>query len=168
MWLLRDKLFNNSSLENYWYHLFATCIYSLMCLWFFKEKYQVVRCSFQQLDKKFYICIFWFFSPPPAPLFRQHHYWMLSVCNFRYDGQRAQIHKLPNGTFRVFSRNGDETTSRFPDLINIMKESCKSAAVTFIVDAEVRFSYGRRCLWIGIRFCYLCCWCFWLPGGCNW
>ncbi|XP_057994627.1 DNA ligase 6 isoform X2 [Hevea brasiliensis] len=59
------------------------------------------------------------------------------TCEYKYDGQRAQIHKLPNGTLRVFSRNGDETTSRFPDLINIMKESCKSAAVTFIVDAEV-------------------------------
>ena len=63
------------------------------------------------------------------------------ACDFRYDGQRAQIHKLADGSFRVFSRNGDESTSRFPDLINIMKESCKPGAVTFILDAEVR-TYG--------------------------
>ncbi|KAJ7975786.1 DNA ligase [Quillaja saponaria] len=55
----------------------------------------------------------------------------------RYDGQRAQIHKLVDGSICVFSRNGDETTSRFPDLIDIIKRSSKPAAMTFIVDAEV-------------------------------
>ncbi|XP_050227399.1 DNA ligase 6 isoform X2 [Mercurialis annua] len=59
------------------------------------------------------------------------------TCEYKYDGQRAQIHKLPDGSIRVFSRNGDETTSRFPDLITIIEESCKAAAMTFIVDAEV-------------------------------
>ncbi|KAF7822283.1 DNA ligase 6 isoform X2 [Senna tora] len=54
-----------------------------------------------------------------------------------YDGQRAQIHKLDDGSIRVFSRNGDETTSKFPDLIDIIKESWKPAAVTFILDAEI-------------------------------
>ncbi|GKU97649.1 hypothetical protein SLEP1_g10767 [Rubroshorea leprosula] len=59
------------------------------------------------------------------------------TCEYKYDGQRAQIHKLADGTMRVFSRNGEETTSRFPDLVNIIKESCKPAASTFILDAEV-------------------------------
>ncbi|XP_038720106.1 DNA ligase 6 isoform X2 [Tripterygium wilfordii] len=59
------------------------------------------------------------------------------TCEYKYDGQRAQIHKLADGTFHVFSRNGEETTSRFPDLIDIVKQSCKPAAVTFILDAEV-------------------------------
>ncbi|PNY17828.1 ATP-dependent DNA ligase, partial [Trifolium pratense] len=55
----------------------------------------------------------------------------------RYDGQRAQIHKLVDGSVHVFSRNGDESTSRFPDLIDMIKESCKPVASTFIIDAEV-------------------------------
>ncbi|KAL5743380.1 hypothetical protein ACOSQ2_026496 [Xanthoceras sorbifolium] len=59
------------------------------------------------------------------------------TCEYKYDGQRAQIHKLEDGTLRIFSRNGDETTSRFPDLISIIQEFCKPAAVTFILDAEV-------------------------------
>ncbi|OVA08141.1 DNA repair metallo-beta-lactamase [Macleaya cordata] len=59
------------------------------------------------------------------------------TCEYKYDGQRAQIHKLVDGSVRVFSRNGDETTFRFPDLVNIIKESCKPATRTFIVDAEV-------------------------------
>ncbi|KAI6691514.1 hypothetical protein NL676_028342 [Syzygium grande] len=59
------------------------------------------------------------------------------TCEYKYDGQRAQIHKLADGSIRIFSRNGDETTSRFPDVIAIIKESCKPSAVTFILDAEV-------------------------------
>lgn len=56
---------------------------------------------------------------------------------FRYDGQRAQIHQLLDGTVRIFSRNGDETTSRFPDLVNVVKQFACPAAETFILDAEV-------------------------------
>ncbi|XP_058179313.1 DNA ligase 6 isoform X3 [Rhododendron vialii] len=59
------------------------------------------------------------------------------TCEYKYDGQRAQIHRLADGSVRVFSRNGDETTARFPDLVNIIQESCGPAAATFIVDAEV-------------------------------
>ncbi|KAF3646928.1 putative histone chaperone ASF1B-like [Capsicum annuum] len=59
------------------------------------------------------------------------------TCEYKYDGQRAQIHKLADGSVRVFSRNGDETTSRFPDLVNIITESCGPRGVTFILDAEV-------------------------------
>lgn len=59
-------------------------------------------------------------------------------CKSRYDGQRAQIHKLVDGSIHVFSRNGDESTLRFPDLIDIIKESCKPVASTFIIDAEVQ------------------------------
>ncbi|XP_010243754.1 PREDICTED: DNA ligase 6-like isoform X2 [Nelumbo nucifera] len=59
------------------------------------------------------------------------------TCEYKYDGQRAQIHRLADGSVRIFSRNGDETTSRFPDLVHIISESCKPVAVTFVLDAEV-------------------------------
>ncbi|KAK7394186.1 hypothetical protein VNO78_14707 [Psophocarpus tetragonolobus] len=59
------------------------------------------------------------------------------TCEYKYDGQRAQIHKLIDGSVRVFSRNGDESTSRFPDLIDIIKEFSKPVASTFIMDAEI-------------------------------
>ncbi|KAK6927904.1 DNA ligase, ATP-dependent, C-terminal, partial [Dillenia turbinata] len=59
------------------------------------------------------------------------------TCEYKYDGQRAQIHKLVDGSVRVFSRNGEESTSRFPDVVDIIKQSCKAVAVSFIVDAEV-------------------------------
>ncbi|XP_039054171.1 DNA ligase 6-like isoform X2 [Hibiscus syriacus] len=59
------------------------------------------------------------------------------TCEYKYDGQRVQIHKLADGSMRVFSRNGDETTLRFPDLVNTIKESAKPAVQTFVLDAEV-------------------------------
>ncbi|KAA8530607.1 hypothetical protein F0562_005316 [Nyssa sinensis] len=59
------------------------------------------------------------------------------TCEYKYDGQRAQIHRLADGSVRVFSRNGDETTSRFPDIVNIIKELCSPTAATLILDAEV-------------------------------
>lgn len=59
------------------------------------------------------------------------------LVSSRYDGQRAQIHRLEDGSIRIFSRNGDETTSRFPDLVDIVIGSCVHSAVTFILDAEV-------------------------------
>lgn len=61
-----------------------------------------------------------------------------NLHNCRYDGQRAQIHKLVDGSVHIFSRNGDESTSRFPDLINIINQSCKPDALTFILDGEVK------------------------------
>jgi hypothetical protein len=48
---------------------------------------------------------------------------------------------LVDGSVRVFSRNGEESTSRFPDLIDMIKEFCKPVASTFIIDAEVHYSF---------------------------
>ncbi|KAK7272987.1 hypothetical protein RIF29_14032 [Crotalaria pallida] len=59
------------------------------------------------------------------------------TCEYKYDGQRAQIHRLVDGSIHVFSRNGDESTTRFPDLIDIIKESCRPVTSSFIIDAEV-------------------------------
>ncbi|PKA59712.1 DNA ligase 1 [Apostasia shenzhenica] len=59
------------------------------------------------------------------------------TCEYKYDGQRAQIHKLADGTIRIFSRSMKESTFRFPDLITIVKEYCDPAYQTFILDAEI-------------------------------
>ncbi|XP_042392830.1 DNA ligase 6-like isoform X4 [Zingiber officinale] len=71
------------------------------------------------------------------------------TCEYKYDGQRAQIHRLADGSIRIFSRQMKETTSRFPDLVNIIKDSCKPEASTFILDAEVVAvdrTHGRKLL----------------------
>ncbi|KAK4416448.1 DNA ligase 6 [Sesamum alatum] len=72
-----------------------------------------------------------------APQVLKNFQYRAFTCEFKYDGQRAQIHRLPDGSVRVFSRNGDETTLRFPDLVDIVKDCCLHATDTFILDAEV-------------------------------
>ncbi|GAB2301757.1 hypothetical protein Dimus_035783 [Dionaea muscipula] len=59
------------------------------------------------------------------------------TCEYKYDGQRAQIHKFADGTVRLYSRNGDETTSKFPDVVSVIQDACKSSTGCFIIDAEV-------------------------------
>uniref|UniRef100_A0A0E0C6A3 DNA ligase (ATP) n=1 Tax=Oryza meridionalis TaxID=40149 RepID=A0A0E0C6A3_9ORYZ len=55
----------------------------------------------------------------------------------RYDGQRAQIHRSNDGCVQIFSRQMKESTSRFPDLVGMIKELCSIEVSSFILDAEV-------------------------------
>ena len=67
------------------------------------------------------------------------------TCEYKYDGERAQIHILENGDLKIYSRNSENNTSKYPDVINMVKEvlsesdkanpECK--VTTAIVDAEV-------------------------------
>ncbi|KAJ3670648.1 hypothetical protein LUZ60_008074 [Juncus effusus] len=59
------------------------------------------------------------------------------TCEYKYDGQRAQIHKLQDDSIKIFSRQMKESTFRFPDLVNVIKESCDPKIQSFILDTEV-------------------------------
>nr|CAB3477970.1 unnamed protein product [Digitaria exilis] len=67
----------------------------------------------------------------------EYKYDFLINITSRYDGQRAQIHRLLDGSVRIFSRQMKESTSRFPDLVNIIKDLCRPEMSSFILDAEV-------------------------------
>jgi len=58
------------------------------------------------------------------------------TCEYKYDGERAQIHLLDNGEINIYSRNQENNTSKYPDIIsrlpNILKEGVKSC----IIDSE--------------------------------
>lgn len=58
------------------------------------------------------------------------------TCEYKYDGERAQIHILENGTVNIYSRNSENNTSKYPDIIaripNVMKDSVKSC----VIDSE--------------------------------
>ncbi|KAJ1305103.1 hypothetical protein OPQ81_000142 [Rhizoctonia solani] len=55
------------------------------------------------------------------------------TCEYKYDGERAQVHKLEDGTVSVFSRNSEDMSKKYPDLVEqLPKETTKS----FVLDAE--------------------------------
>ena len=39
------------------------------------------------------------------------------TCEFKYDGERAQIHMKEDGTVEIFSRNSEKTTSKHPRVV---------------------------------------------------
>ncbi|KAF9237345.1 ATP-dependent DNA ligase [Melanogaster broomeanus] len=51
------------------------------------------------------------------------------TCEYKYDGERAQVHKLEDGTVAVFSRNSEDMSKKYPDLVEQLPHS-------FVLDAE--------------------------------
>ncbi|XP_053771089.1 DNA ligase 1 isoform X1 [Desmodus rotundus] len=64
------------------------------------------------------------------------------TCEYKYDGQRAQIHFLEGGEVKIFSRNQEDNTGKYPDIISRTPKvpfhfQIKLPSVTsFILDAE--------------------------------
>ncbi|KAI9244891.1 ATP-dependent DNA ligase [Sporodiniella umbellata] len=58
------------------------------------------------------------------------------TCEFKYDGERAQIHKLSNGTINVYSRNSENMSGRYPDVMNAIQKWLKPTTESFILDCE--------------------------------
>lgn len=60
------------------------------------------------------------------------------TCEFKYDGERAQVHRLDDGTMKIYSRNAENLTPKYPDLVaklpKALSEQYKQAS--FIIDAE--------------------------------
>lgn len=50
--------------------------------------------------------------------------------------ERAQVHLLPDGTSRVFSRNLLDTTEKYPEVPIFVKEACQNVE-SFVLDSEV-------------------------------
>ncbi|OWZ35854.1 DNA ligase 1 [Cryptococcus neoformans Tu259-1] len=58
------------------------------------------------------------------------------TCEYKYDGERAQVHLLEDGTISVFSRNSENMSAKYPDLVDQIPRAMKPTAKTFVIDAE--------------------------------
>ncbi|KAK9840432.1 hypothetical protein WJX74_009841 [Apatococcus lobatus] len=68
------------------------------------------------------------------------------LAEYKYDGQRAQIHLLPDRSVRVFSRNCEDKTAAFPDVVEVIQTSATDGINGLVLDAElvaVDRSYGK-------------------------
>jgi len=58
------------------------------------------------------------------------------TCEYKYDGERAQVHKLVDGTVGVFSRNSEDMSKKYPDLVEQLPHYIKENTKSFVLDAE--------------------------------
>jgi len=66
------------------------------------------------------------------------------TCEFKYDGERAQVHLNRNGETNVFSRSLLDTSQKFPEVPLYVKEACVDSKVdSFVLDTEV-VAYNRE------------------------
>ncbi|KAJ9124875.1 hypothetical protein QFC24_002804 [Naganishia onofrii] len=58
------------------------------------------------------------------------------TCEYKYDGERAQIHMLEDGQIVVFSRNSENMSAKYPDLVESIPRCVSENVKTFVIDAE--------------------------------
>ncbi|XP_037806224.1 DNA ligase 1 isoform X1 [Lucilia sericata] len=62
---------------------------------------------------------------------------LMITCEWKYDGERAQIHCDENGVISIFSRNQENNTSKYPDVICRIGSFPKSNVQSYILDSEI-------------------------------
>lgn len=58
------------------------------------------------------------------------------TCEYKYDGERAQVHLQENGAFKVYSRNMEDMSQRYPDLLSGSSGFANTGVTSFILDCE--------------------------------
>ncbi|XP_019468290.1 LOW QUALITY PROTEIN: DNA ligase 1 [Meleagris gallopavo] len=58
------------------------------------------------------------------------------TCEYKYDGERTQIHVLDSGAVFIYSRNQENTTAKYPDLVERIPKMLKPGVRSCILDAE--------------------------------
>jgi DNA ligase-1 len=60
------------------------------------------------------------------------------TCEWKYDGERAQIHLHADGSINIYSRNQENNTSKYPDVIKRFSSCLKASndVKTCVIDSE--------------------------------
>ncbi|KAL6199850.1 hypothetical protein ACLB2K_029632 [Fragaria x ananassa] len=65
------------------------------------------------------------------------------TCEYKYDGERAQIHYMEDGSVEIYSRNAERNTGKFPDVAVAVSRLKKSSVKSFVLDCEL-VAYDRE------------------------
>ncbi|KAH9617783.1 hypothetical protein KSS87_018281 [Heliosperma pusillum] len=65
------------------------------------------------------------------------------TCEYKYDGERAQIHYMEDGSVEVYSRNAERNTGKYPDVIAAVTRFKKPLVKSFVLDCEI-VAYDRE------------------------
>ncbi|KAG2178242.1 hypothetical protein INT43_003495 [Umbelopsis isabellina] len=69
------------------------------------------------------------------------------TCEFKYDGERAQIHRLEDGKTTVYSRNSENMSGRYPDVMEKVAQWVAPETTSFILDCEaVAWDREKKCI----------------------
>lgn len=58
-------------------------------------------------------------------------------CEYKYDGQRAQVHCDEKGKVTIFSRHLETMTEKYPDLVSLVPQIRGESVSSFILEGEV-------------------------------
>lgn len=58
------------------------------------------------------------------------------TCEYKYDGERAQIHVLKDGTVKIYSRNSEDNTGKYPDIVAMFPNVLHDGVDSIVLDAE--------------------------------
>ncbi|VDI27175.1 DNA ligase 1 [Mytilus galloprovincialis] len=58
------------------------------------------------------------------------------ACEYKYDGERAQIHILEDGKVHIYSRNSENNTTKYPDIIARIPKVKNDSVKSCVLDSE--------------------------------
>ncbi|XP_020261727.1 DNA ligase 1-like isoform X1 [Asparagus officinalis] len=64
------------------------------------------------------------------------------TSEYKYDGERAQIHYMEDGSVEIYSRNAERNTGKYPDVVNCISRIMKPTVKSFVLDCEI-VAYDR-------------------------
>ncbi|CAN6287892.1 unnamed protein product [Urochloa humidicola] len=65
------------------------------------------------------------------------------TCEYKYDGERAQIHCMEDGSVEIYSRNAERNTGKYPDVVDAVSRFRKPSVKSFVLDCEI-VAYDRE------------------------
>lgn len=68
---------------------------------------------------------------------------MQFTCEYKYDGERAQIHYMGDGSVEIYSRNAEKNTGKFPDVVATISRLKHPSVTSFVLDCEI-VAYDRE------------------------